>query len=383
MLKVAGTMGRMLKRLVAGAAGAAGALCLAGCGGPTIGIPSPSAGPPRGDTPAADLRAQITLLYGERTYVLGKLVVAGSAGRKDEYSSYARLLATNAGDLGDALSKAAGQGTGDSFQQARLLGDGFFVDYMVGVTTEQQPMADIALQNLNTKYVPDMVQVLSSALNISNSTATKLLTDEVTSSKQFIDDGAAGTPTPFYSDLRSAYATSMSMGSAVAEAVAAKFPDKYPGDPASAGAKLRAQFDSLFQEHSYLATMATAAAASNDQNGKTAASGALGANTDALAQLFASTYDHATGDDARKAWTDENTALLGYAVTPDASPSATELSDFFAGLHASGDIPAQIQATVMVIDDQRAKSYAKIAAEDRYASTLLVAVGDGLLSSAQ
>ena len=377
MLNVIGTMGRMLKRLVAGAAGA---LCLAGCGAP-IAIPSPSGGPPRGDSPAADLRAHITLLYGERTYVLAKLVVAGSAGRKDEYSSYARLLATNAGDLGDALSKAAGQGTGDSVQQARLLGDGFLVDYMVGVTTQQQAMADTALQNLNTKYVPQMAQVLSSALNISNSTATKLLTDEVTSSKQFIDDGAAGTPTPFYSDLRSAYATSMSMGSAVAEAVAGKFPDKYPGDPTSAGAKLRAQLDSLLQEHSYLATMATAAAAANDEEGKTAASGALGANTDALAQLFASAYDPATGDNARKSWTDENDALLAYALAPNGSPSATELTDFFAGLHASGDIPAQIQATVMVIDDQHAKSYDKIAAEDRYASTLLVAVGDGLLSS--
>ena len=369
----------MLRRLGKVVAAAVGALCLAGCGAP-IPVPSDNGGPPRGDTPAADLRAHITLLYGERTYVLAKLVVAGSAGRKNEYSAYARLLATNAGDLGDALSKAAGQGTGDSFQQARLMGDGFFVDYMIGVTTQQQPMADTALQNLNTKYVPQMAQVLSSALNIPSSTGTKLLTDEVTSSKQFIDGGAAGTPTPFYSDLRSAYATSMSFGSAVAEAVAGKFPDKYPGDPTSAGAKLRAQLDSLLQEHSYLLTMATAAAAANDQDGKAAASGALGANTDALAQLFASAYDPATGDNARRSWTDENAALLAYAVTPNGSPSATELSDFFAGLHASGDIPAYVHATVMVIDDQRAKSYDKIAEEDRYSATLLVAVGDGLLS---
>ena len=40
-------------------------------------------------------------------------------------------------------------------------------------------------------------------------------------------------------------------------------------------------------------------------------------------------------------------------------------------------------ATVVVIDDQRARSYEKIADEDRYAATLLVAVGDGLLSSPQ
>src|ERR1700751_5479523 len=127
-------MDRMLKVL---AACAAGVMCLAGCGG-SIALPSNSSGPPRGDTPAADLRAHMTLLYGERTYVLAKLAVAATSGHKDEYASYARMLATNGDDLSAELGKAAGPGAGDAFEHSRLLGDGFFIDYMVAATTHQQ-----------------------------------------------------------------------------------------------------------------------------------------------------------------------------------------------------------------------------------------------------
>ncbi len=75
------------------AACAAGVVCLAGCAG-TIALPTPSAsGMPGANSPAADVRARMALLFGEHTYVLAKLSVAAAAGRKDEFGSYADLLA--------------------------------------------------------------------------------------------------------------------------------------------------------------------------------------------------------------------------------------------------------------------------------------------------
>ena len=49
------------------------------------------------DTPAADLRAHLSLLFGEHTLIFAKLSVAAAGGRKDEYHSYAGQLAASDG----------------------------------------------------------------------------------------------------------------------------------------------------------------------------------------------------------------------------------------------------------------------------------------------
>jgi len=380
MLKLIGTMNVMLKVL---AAYAAGVVCLAACGG-TIAIPlHPSSGPPSANYPAADLRAHVTLLYGERTYVLGKLAAAAVAGRKDEFASYAGLLATNGDDLTAAVSKAAGESQGASFHQARVLGDSFYVDYIVAATTQQQDMSDAAMQNLTTRYVMQMAQVLSSTLNISSSTASKLLGDEVSSTKHFVDDVAAAS---FYSDLRDAYAKAIAMGGSVAEAIAWRFPDKYPGDVTGEGSKLRAQTDALLQEHSLLVTMVTNTAGTKDANAS------LQANTDALARVIGSAFGADAASRASKAWSDDNQGSIAYATAPDDQTRQSaldnlnktvtpELASFLTGLHVNLDGGAQILATVQVIDDQRAKTYDRAASDDRKAAMQWVAIGDALLSS--
>lgn len=369
----------------AAAACAAGVLCLGGCGG-TIAIPlNPSSGPPSANYPAADLRAHVTLLYGEHAYVLGKLAVAAIAGHKDEFASYAGLLATNGDDLSAALSKAAGESQGASFHQARVLGDSFYVDYIVAATTQQQDMSDAAMQNLDTKYVMQMAQVLSSTLNISTGTANKLLGDEVTSTKHFVDDAAAPS---FYSDVRDAYTKAIAMGGSVAEAIAWKFPDKYPGDVAGAGAKLRAQLDSTLQERSLLMTMATSPVNANGANDS------LRASTDALVHLIGTAFGASAAGQASKAWTDENQALTAYASAADdqARQSALdnlnqavtpELASFLSARHVDVDASSEVKAAIQVVDDQRNKSYDRLAADDRSAAAQVIATGDALLGVIQ
>lgn len=381
MLKLIGTMVRMLRA----AAGAAGVLCLAGCGG-TIAIPlHPSSGPPSAGYPAADLRAHVTVLFGERTYVLGKLAAAAAAGQKDEFAAYAGMLATNGDDLAAAVSKAAGESQGASFHQARVLGDGFYVDYIVAASTQQQNVADAAMQNLSTKYVPQMAQVLSSTLNISSGTATKLLGDEVSSIKHLIDDAA--TPS-FYSDVRDAYSKAIAMGGSAAEGIAWKFPDKYPGDVTAPGAKLRAQLDATLQEHSLLMTLV---ASQVDTKG---GESSLQANTDALARIIGSAFGATAADQSAKAWADENEGMLAYASAPDDQTRQSavdnlhqnvtpELASLFSRLNVTFDAAGAIKAAIQVIDDQRAKTYDRVAADDRSAAALVIALGDALLGAPQ
>jgi hypothetical protein len=369
------------------AACAAGVVCLAGCAS-TIGLPSSSPSRTAGaGTPAAAVRARMVQLMGEHTYVVAKLTVAATVGRKDEYTSYAGLLAASEDDVAVIVAKAAGESQGSSFAKAWLLGDSFFVDYMVATTTRQQGLADAAMANLNTRYVPQMAQAISSPLNISMSSASRLLADQVTSTKQFMDDAAAGSPTAFYADVRAAYAKSTAMGGALAEGIAWKFPDKYPGDPSAGGAKVRAQLDSTMQEHAFLLSMATDAAAAGLTNELGPAAAALMANAQDMSQAVASVFGSSAGARAGQLWSDEDKSFIAYASAGDDAARTAALSalnqtstpaiaSYLEGLHVSADVPSVTQQTIGVIDDQRAKSYSVIAAEDRQSAALLVSIGD-------
>ena len=367
------------------AAGAAGVLCLVGCGG-TIAIPfHSSSGPPSASYPAAGMRAHVTLLYGERTYVLGKLAAAAVAGKKDEFAAYSGMLATNGDDLAAAVSKAAGESEGASFHQAVVLGDSFYVDYIVAATTQQQDVSDAAMQNLTTRYAPEMAQVLSSTLNISTGTADKLLGDEVNSIKHFVDDAATSS---FYSDLRDAYSKAIAMGGSAAEGIALKFPDKYPGDVAGPGAKLRAQLDATLQEHSLLMTLVTS------QIGAKGGASSLQANTDELARIIGSAFGAGAADQSAKAWADEDDGMLAYASAPDDTTRQSavdnlhqnvtpELASLLSRLNVTGDAAGEIAAAIQVIDDQRTKAYDRIAADDRSAAAQVIALGDAVLGAPQ
>jgi hypothetical protein len=381
----------MLKVL---AACAAGVVCLAGCAS-TIALPTSSPGRMAGaNSTAADVRVRMALLLGEHTYVVAKLAVAAVEGRKDEFGSYADLLAANGADVSSVLTRAIGETAGQKFTESWTRGNSFFVDYMVAVITRQQELADAAMLNLNTVYVPQLAQDLSTPLNISTSSANRMLTDQVTTTKQFIDDAAAGSPNAFYADVRAAYAKSTAMGGSIAEATVWKFPDRYPGDAAAEGAKTRAQLDSQLQEHAYLLSMTTDAGSSGATAEAGAATSALQANAQDVSRTIGSVFGAKAGTQAAQVWSDEDKSFVAYASAADDAAksgalnslnqtSTPELTSFLNGLQVTADVASVTHQTIGVIDDQRAKSYAIVAAEDRQSAALLISIGDLLMAAAR
>ncbi|HEV2218413.1 MAG TPA: hypothetical protein VGV88_12675 [Candidatus Dormibacteraeota bacterium] len=375
------------------AACAAGVVCLAGCAGT---IASPTSSParmPGATSAAADVRTRLSLLMGEHTYVVAKLTVAAVAGRKGEFGSYADLLAANGVELGGVLTTAIGETAGQRLAESWTRGNGFFVDYIVAVTTRQQNLADAAMMNLNSAYVPRMAEGLSTPLNISASSANRMLLDQVTSTKQFIDDAVAGSPTSFYADLRAAYAKSTAMGGSIAEGIVWKFPDKYPGDVMAQGAKTRAQLDASLQEHAYLLSMATDAASSGATAEAGAATSSLQANDQELSNAIASAFSSQAGARAAQLWGDEDKTFMAYASAADDAAKSAALNAldetstpgftaFLNGLHVTADIGSVTHQTIGVIDDQRAMSYSVLAAEDRQSAALLISIGDLMMAAA-
>lgn len=223
-------------------------------------------------------------------------------------------------------------------------------------------------------------------------TTSRLVSDQVDAVKKLIDDAAAGTPTPFYSDVRAAYVASMAMGAAIAEAIAWKFPDKYPGDATGVGAKARADLDARFQEQAYLLSMATDSAATGATQDATAAQSALQANVVDLSHAIGPLFGDQAATQASKLWGDEDTSFLAYASAADDASKAAALnnlnqvstpgiSSFLNGLHVSADVGSVTHQTVGIIDDQRAKSYGVIAAEDRQSAALLISIGDLMMGT--
>jgi hypothetical protein len=373
------------------AAALALALVLVACSS-SINLPVATATPSAAgaDSPAADLRTHVDLLFGEHTFVIAKLSVAAAAGRKDEFQSYAGMLAANGGDVTTLMRSALGETAGAQFGQAWATGNNYYVDYMVGAVTHDQAKEEAAALGLTDTYVPQLAQVLTSSLPLSQGEAVTFVGGQSMGAKLTIDHAVAADYPKLYADLGIDYAKEIAFGDALAVAVAARFPDRFPGDLKSKAVDFRASLDSLFQEHAYLTTLASDAFYEGAAAAKDASIGALAASTGSMSHLFSTTFGATAGSQADQLWSREDASFVAYAKARDQTSqlaasdalhndSAPQLTAF---LHAQSgvvvDVNGQILATIQVMDDHDSHGYPQIATDDRAAAGLLVAIGDAV-----
>src|SRR5258708_23886170 len=199
---------------------------------------------------------------------------------------------------------------------------------------------------------------------------TELSREQVLETKAMIDDQAALNNAKTFADLRRAYAQASRIGDALASAIANKFPDKFPGNPASKTVDFRVALDNMLEEHSYLATLTTSATAAGRNGEQAAALNAVAANADALGTLFSLAFGAAIGTRFDQVWGARDAELVVYAGTTDAATRQAALADLtmtfvaqfasliddatnLAGAPPSHPIQLQIEATVRTIHDQR------------------------------
>jgi hypothetical protein len=359
---------------------------------------SPGAGNPA-DTKAADLRVRLDLLLGEHVIVIAKSSLAATANRSDEYTGYGNLLTINAGDLSAVMTSAFGTSAAPSFDQIWAEQNNYFVDYTVGLVSHNANKSNGAASGLVNGFVPKFAQYMSSMSSIPLDPITLLITEQVLETKAIIDDQAALNNPKMFADLHRAYAQASRIGDALAAAIARKFPDKFPGDPAKNAVDFRASLDALLEEHSYLAIMTTSAIAAGRNTEQAAALSALSANADALGTLFSQVFGTVMGTRFDQVWSARNAELVVYAGGADAASRQDALNSLrnsfvaqFASLvHDSTDVaetdisnPAksQLADTIRVIDDQISKSAAMVAADDHTAAAATNPLGDLIATSA-
>lgn len=361
----------MLMRLIGALAAAA---ALASCNLQNTPAPSPSPIPPA-KSAAADLRTHLDLLLSEHVMIVAK-ESAAAADHSDEYSAYTTLLGANSADLSRLIATAFGTTAGVHFMKSWSDQNAFLVDYAIGVVTHNDDKAKAASSGLTTTFVPQFVQLVSGISGLPKPPLTELTSAQATEDMAFIDAVAAGDFNSFYTDLHQAYSHSSRLGDALAGQIAAKFPDKFPGDPGHASVGARVNINVDLQEHSYLATMATDATLNHRDAERGFALAALSTNDDDMKTLVA---------DSRfaLAWSLETGALQKYALSADPAAQGQITGSVVTQLNAvtkaaPGVVADHEAASIRVVDDQRGKS-PTVANDDRAAATSMQPIADSLV----
>jgi hypothetical protein len=328
---------------------------------------------------AIDLRVRLNLLLGEQVMVVAKQAAAAAA-HNDEYTGYASLLNTNGNDIVDVIASAVGNQAAAQFKQAWDVQNGYLVDYTIGVVTHNADKSNGAMSGLQNGFVPQFAQEMASLTRLQAADLTPMLTQRLSETKTVLDEELAQSYSTMYPNLHMAYMDSL-LGDVLTKRMVELFPDKFPGGLGGSADDMRVSLNSLLQEHAYIATMATDAAAAGRKAEQAAAVTALGANADALGKVFAPLLGHAAGAQFSVVWSGRDSDLVNYAIAGDAGSRQSLTEKFVSGFDAlapsaAGTTHDQVLATLKVIDDQRGRSYLQVAGDDRAAASAMQPLAD-------
>lgn len=331
---------------------------------------------------AAEVRVNVNLLLGEHLIIAAKATGAALLGapQADEYAAYGALLTTNGADLGALVGQAFGEPAKVSFLDIWNRHNGYFVDYTVGVATNDTVKKDLAVSNLTTKYVPEFTALVASATGLPATAVQSLVTEHVLSTKAIVDAQGAKDWTKAYAAIRTAFAHMHLLGDPLAKAAATKL--NLSGDIEAKSVTFRVTLNQLLQEHSYLASFATGAAIQGRMDEFTAANVALGANGTDMGAAINGLYGADVAAQFNGIWAAHNGFFVNYTLGVagnDAAKKQAAVSDlttkyvpqFSALLEAATGVPAaqwsdgvamHVTMTAAIVDAQFLLQSAKSAA---------------------
>jgi hypothetical protein len=335
---------------------------------------------------AADLRTHLDLLLGEHVMIVAK-ESAAAANHSDDYTGYTALLTTNLSDLSALMRKAFGNTAADEFSKTWTKQNNDLVDYAIGVVTHNDAKANTAVSSLSDGFVTRFAALVSDMSGLSTGPIAQLTTEQVQEDKAFIDDVSGQKYQQLYPDLMKAYAQTGRVGDALAERIAQRFPDKFPGDPTLPAVDRRVSLNLLLQEHASLATMATDAVAGGRDADKSAASAALGVNALGISRSLGDLFGASASTQFDEVWAARDSALLTYASRGDADSKSgltATIQPFSAVAHVTNPpVTDEMNALIKVIDEQRAKTSNAVAGDDRAAATSMEPIADATVASFQ
>ena len=301
---------------------------------------------------------------------------AAALNGSDEYPAYAALLATNEEALTRVVGAAAGKTTAANFSAAWTALNADLVEYAIRIATHEGEKADAATERLTATTMPNLADQLAELTLGQSQPFLTMVTSEVTALRDSIDGAANHHYLAMYVSMATAVSAAATLGDVIADRVAARFPDKFPGDQATTEVVRRVHLHVLTQQRAYLITMTTDAEVNRRNDEKAQALGALSTNLDLIVTEMASSR-------TKQTWTDELSTIQRYASTGDDAARNALTANFVKQLASitnvsPGIISNQVDATIKVVDDQRARKLDAVADDDRAAATAMAPLADGL-----
>jgi hypothetical protein len=338
------------------------------------GTPQPT---PPTPTPAqaSDLRTRLDLLLTEHVMIVAK-ESAAALNSSTEYRAYAILLTKEEVTLTQLVRQAVGNTAAADFSAAWKALNADLVDYVIRIATHEGDKADADTSRLTDVTMPQLAGRLADITLGQPQQLLAVVTDEVTALRDTIDGAANHQYAGMYTSLQNAVAAATELGDALAVGIVNRFADRFPGDQGSDQAVRRAHLNVLMLERAYLITMATDAQVNGRPAEGTQTLHALSTNVNLIAAQVSDSR-------LRQLWTDEMVAIQAYTKNGDAA-SRQALSETFTSRLAdvtrapASVVTNQVDATIKVIDDQRAKNSDDVAVDDRAAATAMQPIADAL-----
>jgi hypothetical protein len=345
-------------------------LALAACGGdsdePVAGATAPAEVPAADDSSdgttdgaqggatasaelaAEDLKWTLNTLLQEHVFFAGAAVNEALQGNTAGFEAAAAALDENSVALSGAVGLVYGDSAGEAFLGLWRSHIGMFVDYTTGLATGDQAQAGQAVEDL-VGYANDFAVFLNGANpNLPVEVVEQLVLEHVLTTKGAVDALADGDAEAGFAALREAMGHMSGIADPLSGAIAAQFPDRFPGDTESAAAGLKRDLNLLLQEHTYLAGAAVNEALKGNTAAFEAAAGALDGNSQDLAGAVGSVYGEGAGDAFLGLWRSHIGMFVDYttgvatndqAMTDKAVADLTQYAnDFAVFLNGANDL---------------------------------------------
>ncbi|MEX1104182.1 MAG: hypothetical protein WED87_08020, partial [Dehalococcoidia bacterium] len=186
---------------------------------------SPDAMTPTTRSPSADLRYTLASGLGQHALLASLTTHRGLEGGKD-FEAAAEALEVNTVALGDAIGSVFGDEAKATFLELWRAHIGFFVDYTVGTATKDDAKKTKAGEDL-AGYSRDFGAFLAGATDLPADVLEAELNSHVTHLAGSVDAYAAGDYAKAYELTDIAYQHMVATGGTLADAITAKFPDKF------------------------------------------------------------------------------------------------------------------------------------------------------------
>ena len=330
---------------------------------------------PTTDSKAADLRVQLDVLFAEHVFLIAKAGDAATAGRTDEYRSYATELTKSAGDLDGLVREAVGDTAGGQFSQMWSQYLDLVAGYTVGAAAHDDAKKSAAADGLDNTLAPALGQWLTDRSGIADIPATKELVGSV---RAILDDEATSNWTSLYVDIDAGAGTARHIADDIGAQIVRSYPDRFPGSAEGKAFDRRLLLSAGLQQLAYIGTMASEATINSATDKATASATEIANTTVALgAGVWKSWTDdlpaYAQGTSGGSQQTlaqlaSDNTALA--QAFPLASPTIKAKAD------------AQTKLEMAVIDAQKTKDVNLVASRDRASALAMQPLADALAAGA-